>query len=86
MKRWYYNLDSTWPKTMLKNRSDRRDLDYLIVWLGENEMTIEFELYQGKTKDDLLKFVRRYREEVGKNEVLIQALKSAMKPPDWDLL
>ena len=86
MKRWYHNLDSTRPKTMLKNRSDRRDLDYLVSWLVENQMTIEFELYQGKTKDDLLKFVKRYREQVGEDEVLMQALKLATKPLDWDLL
>jgi len=86
MKRWYFNLDSTRPKTMLKNRPDRRDLDYLVSWLVDNQMTIEFELYQGKTKDDLLKFVRRYREQVGEDKVLMQALKLAMKPLDWDLL
>jgi len=86
MKRWHFNRDSTRPKTVLKNISDRRDLDYLVAWLVDNEMTIEFELYQGKTKDYLLNFVRSYREQVGRDEVLMQALKSAMKPLDWDLL
>ncbi|CAA7269885.1 unnamed protein product [Cyclocybe aegerita] len=86
MKRWYHNLESTRPKTLVKNSSDRRDLDYLVSWLADNKMTIEFELYEGKSKDELLKFVRIYREQVGENELLMEALKTAVKPLDWDLL
>ncbi|KAJ3503264.1 hypothetical protein NLJ89_g8509 [Agrocybe chaxingu] len=86
MKRWYHNLESTRPKTTAKNDSDRRDLDFLVWWLADNKMTIEFELYEGKPKNELLKFVRRYREQVGENEPLMDALKTAVKPLDWGLL
>ena len=85
MKRWYHNLESTRPATVRKNISDRRDLDFLVLWLANNGMTIEFELYEGKPKEELLKFVRKYREKVGENE-LMETLKIAMKPLDWDLL
>ncbi|KAF9443049.1 hypothetical protein P691DRAFT_713773 [Macrolepiota fuliginosa MF-IS2] len=86
MKRWYHNLESTRPKTVRKNDSDRRDLDFIVFWLADNQMTIEFELYEGKTKDELLKFVRTYREKAGEDEPLTEALKTVVKPVDWDLL
>jgi len=49
-------------------------------------MTIEFDLYVGKTKDQLLPYVRRYREDVSSDESLMEDLKNATKPADWDLL
>ncbi|KAF9057474.1 hypothetical protein BJ165DRAFT_1420637 [Panaeolus papilionaceus] len=86
MKRWYNSLESTRPKTVIKTNSDRRDLDYLTLWLQENNMTIELEEYQGKTKEDLLVFVRKYREVLSGNVELEEALKAVIKPMDWDLL
>lgn len=86
MKRWYQNRESTYPKTVVKNGSDKRDLDFLITWLAENQMTIEFEAYQGKTKVELLKYVRYYREKFNQNKDLMEDLKLAMKPDDWELM
>src|SRR6266498_2846889 len=86
MKRWYQNLESTRPKTVAKSLSDKRDLDYLVSWLTENNMTIEFEKYQGKTKDQLLEYVRAYVEVSKEEEELMGDLKAAMKSDDWKSL
>ncbi|KAF9442497.1 hypothetical protein P691DRAFT_789382 [Macrolepiota fuliginosa MF-IS2] len=43
-------------------------------------MTIEFEPYKGKAKDELLKFVRTYHERAGKDELLMEAPKTVAKP------
>jgi hypothetical protein len=86
MKRWYQNRESTYPKTLAKNGSDKRDLDFLVTWLAENNMTIEFEKYQGKNKEELLRYVRYYQEKYSEDESLMEDLKKAMKPLDWDLL
>ncbi|KAF8530440.1 hypothetical protein BU17DRAFT_36115, partial [Hysterangium stoloniferum] len=86
MKRWYHNLESTFPRTITKTISDRRDLDYLIEWLAKNSMTIEFNAYQGKTPDELMPYVRCYWDKIRDNEALVECLRKAMKTTDWDLL
>ena len=86
MKRWYHNGDSPYPKTVTKRLSDKRDLDYMVAWLAANNMTIEFEKYEGKSKTDLLPFVRYYRELVRTDKEKIEDLQKAMKPGDWALL
>ena len=85
MQRWYQNRESTRPKTVTKSHSDKNDLDYLVSWLAENDMTIEFEKYRGKTKDQLLEYVRAYLIST-KAQDLMQDLKAAMKPDDWESL
>ncbi|KAL4076327.1 hypothetical protein J3A83DRAFT_2178016 [Scleroderma citrinum] len=86
IKRWYHNRDSTYPKTVAKRISDKKDLNYMVIWLAVNNMTIEFEKYKGKSKTELLKFVRYYREQVKTDKVIIENLQKAMKPGDWALL
>lgn len=49
-------------------------------------MTIEFEEYQGKPKEDLLEYVRYFRETFIKDENLMADLEKAMKSNDWNLL
>jgi hypothetical protein len=86
MKRWYQNHDSTYPKTIAKRNSDKRDLYYMVTWLAHNKMTIEFDKYQGKSKAELLPFVQYYREQVKDDKDLLEDLQKAMKPEDWALL
>lgn len=86
MKRWYHNRESTRPKTVAKSHSDKRDLDYLVAWLAEKDMTIEFEKYEGKEKEELLKYVRCYLRMFSKDEILMADLVMAVKPDDWRLL
>ncbi len=86
IKRWYHNRDSTYPKTIAKQLSDKRDLDFIVAWLAVNNMTIEFEKYEGKSKEELLQFVRYYREQVEADKQTIDNLQKAMKPGDWALL
>jgi len=86
MKRWYQSdRESTRPKSVAKCFSDKRDLDYLVSWLVENDMTIEFDKYQGKTKAELLEYVRAYKTSI-EDEELIGDLKAAMKSDDWESL
>ncbi|KAH8099763.1 hypothetical protein BXZ70DRAFT_216473 [Cristinia sonorae] len=86
MKRWAATKDSDRPKTVTKTRSDKRDLDYLVFWLVQHEMTIEFELYLGKRKEELLAYVRTYRDCIPEGSELLEALQTAVKSDDWKLL
>ena len=87
MKRWYINAESTWPATILKNRSDTSDLAYLIQWMAERDLMIGFQLYRGKTRDGLLEYVCKYHKKISsKDEDLEKALKKVMKPKDWNSL
>ncbi|KAF8530432.1 hypothetical protein BU17DRAFT_35854, partial [Hysterangium stoloniferum] len=86
MKRWYHNLESTFPRTMMKTKLDKQDLDYLINWLAKNEMTVELEAYQGKTPDELMPYVRCYWDTIRDDEALVECLRKAMKTKDWNLL
>ncbi|KAJ7222314.1 hypothetical protein GGX14DRAFT_352512, partial [Mycena pura] len=70
MKRWSQNCNSTHPRTMMKNASDARDLRWLVLWLATNDMTIDFEGYAGKTKEELLQFVRLYRAKFEDDKAL----------------
>lgn len=86
LKRWSHNYESTRPKTVLKNKSDQKDISYLLNWLANKEMTIAFEDYKGKTKDELLVYVRNYRDKFRDDVELIEVLKSVMKPDEWKAL
>ncbi|CCM00051.1 uncharacterized protein FIBRA_02077 [Fibroporia radiculosa] len=86
MKRWSHNCDSMRPKTVQKNASDKADIDFLVRWLAEYGMMIEFELYEGKSKDQLLDFVRQFRNRFAEDEELMADLKKTLNPHDWELL
>ena len=86
MKRWLTTCESTRPKTLAKNRSDARDLRWLVDWLVGNEMTIDFDNYEGKSKGELMGYVRIYREKFREDEDFMVLLKKAIKPEDWNLL
>jgi hypothetical protein len=88
VKRWYRSLESEsdYPKTVRKVASDRVDLDYLVYWLAEKGMTIEFEKYEGKSKEQLHVFVKAFKEACVGNEDLMDALQRAMKVEDWNAI
>jgi len=86
MKRWLTTCESTRPKTLAKHRSDARDLRWLVDWLAGNEMTIDFDNYEGKSKGELMGYVRIYRENFREDEDFMLLLKAAIKPEDWNLL
>ena len=86
LKRWSQNYESTRPKTVLKNKSDQKDISYLLNWLANKEMKIAFEDYKGKTKDELLVYVRNYRDKFRDDVELIEVLKSVMEPDEWKSL
>lgn len=86
MKRWWTTHESTRPKTITKNRSDKNDLDFLIFWLSSNKMKIDFDLYKGKEKPELLKTVRAYRDKFRDNVELMKALQEVLHEEDWDAI
>ena len=49
-------------------------------------MTIAFEDYEGKTKDELLVYVRNYRVKFQDDVELMKVLESVMKPDEWEAL
>ncbi|KAF8901180.1 hypothetical protein CPB84DRAFT_1747185 [Gymnopilus junonius] len=84
-KRWSMNCNSTRPKTVRKNRTDRQDIDYLLLWLADKELKIEFDLYDGKPKNELLKMVSMYHFKLldeDDNE-LLKTLEDVIYPGDW---
>lgn len=86
MKRWFIYRTSTRPQTLAKCQSDVADLHWLVDWLAKNDMTIEFDQYQGKSKEELMVYMRAYREAFSGDADLMQPLMKAMKPSDWDSL
>ncbi|TDL22819.1 hypothetical protein BD410DRAFT_199766 [Rickenella mellea] len=86
MKRWCLNYESDRPKTVFKNKSDQDDLNFLIHWLEEHQMMIDFDHYQGKTKQELLVHVRQYRNRLRENTELMESLANVLTPDDWKLL
>jgi hypothetical protein len=86
MKRWFHNHESTRPKTLSKNLSDKNDLDFLIFWLSDNDKKIDFKHYQGKAKPELLTFVRAYRNKFKDNAGLMEVLQSILDEEDWNAL
>lgn len=84
LKRWAMNCDSTRPKTVQKSDSDKFDLDFMIFWLHDKELLIDFDSYIGKTKPALLSYVGKYREHYGADELLMEALRSILQVEDWD--
>jgi len=55
--------------------------------MAERDLTIGFQLYRGKTRDDLLEYVRKFHEKISSQDKgLWKALKKAMKPEDWNSL
>jgi hypothetical protein len=86
MKRWYHQRESTRPKTVSKNRSDKEDLDFLIFWLAENDQKIDFDLYKGKEKPELLNFVRTFHDKFSNEKVLMEALRDVLDEEDWEAI
>ena len=80
------SLDSTRPKTVAKNAADAEDIRYMIRWLAENDLKIEFDQYAGKTRDELVPFVREFRNKFADDECLMAALRVALAGGDWDFL
>ena len=85
LKRWATTVESTRPKTKEKNAADAADIEWMIIWLAGNNLKIRFEEYAGKTKEDLLPLIRKYRDKFKNKENLMVALKVVLGD-DWDLL
>ncbi|KAJ7063672.1 hypothetical protein C8F01DRAFT_984949, partial [Mycena amicta] len=86
MNRWAQNCDSTRPQTVKKNLSDAQDLRWLVHWLADREMTINFDGYAGKPKEELLRFVRLFRAKFAEDAHFCDTLSRVLTPNDWDLL
>ncbi|EAU87126.2 hypothetical protein CC1G_05815 [Coprinopsis cinerea okayama7 len=80
------NVDSTRPKTIRKREVDQEDLAFLVHWLASHEMKIDFELYRGKEKGELLNVVRAYYDHHREDLELMDALQHILHEEDWDAI
>lgn len=69
---------------MAKTKTDRSDIEFMINWLSSENLQIEFDEYQGKSKPDLLAMVKQFHDKYEDNTVLMQMLRSIMHTEDWD--
>ncbi|KZT11951.1 uncharacterized protein LAESUDRAFT_746734 [Laetiporus sulphureus 93-53] len=79
LKRWSMNCDSTGPKTKVKCVSDEQDLAFMIGWLLDHNLYIDFHNYRGKDKPQLLQYVRKYRDKVAEDEELVADLRGVVR-------
>ena len=79
------DVESTRPKTKQKNTADAADMEWMITWLANNDLRIRFEEYAGKTKEELLPLLRKYRDKFAAKETLMAKLKAVLGD-DWELL
>ncbi|KAI0315293.1 hypothetical protein OF83DRAFT_1034585, partial [Amylostereum chailletii] len=87
LKRWSTQRTSTWPKALRKNLTDRQDIKYLIQWLAEHDLKIEFDSYIGKSKHDLLRMVGLFHDRLLEHEgPLMETLRLVMYPDDWEAM
>ncbi|ETW77638.1 hypothetical protein HETIRDRAFT_326943, partial [Heterobasidion irregulare TC 32-1] len=84
LNRWTKTYTSTRPMTIQKNSSDRNDITFLIRWLAENDLRIQFDQYQGKPKIDLLRMVRIFHGKHEEAVELMEKLRRILSPSDWD--
>jgi hypothetical protein len=73
---------------VLKHRSDEGDIDYMVHWLAQNRLTIQFREYKGKVQEDLMQYFRTYLAEKVKNasrKGVEERLRSAVERGDWEV-
>ncbi|KAI0264174.1 hypothetical protein BC834DRAFT_884115 [Gloeopeniophorella convolvens] len=60
LKRWCSIYTSTWVRFQTKAASDYADIEYMFRWMHERGLTIKFEEYHGRPKENLMLLVRTY--------------------------
>ncbi|KAH9846222.1 hypothetical protein C2E23DRAFT_872468 [Lenzites betulinus] len=83
LKRWSLGYTSTRPQTLRKVASDRSDIQYLVKWLVDQQLQLDFGGYHGKNKPELLVMLRKYRDKYSDDTEHMELLRSIM-PDDWD--
>lgn len=83
MKRWAANCDSTRPQTMEKSRSDEHDLRYMVFYMVENGFRIVFEEYEGKTKEQIAAWIKKYYDHNAQDSHLVEHLRMIVGDEDW---
>ncbi|KAJ7742892.1 hypothetical protein B0H16DRAFT_1323163 [Mycena metata] len=93
MKRWvhYATRPNTRPQSTSKRKSDEEDLSFLVYWMVEHQMTIDFERYAGKPKEELLSYLGVYLREFKRDVEFCNTVRSIVKEEDvndeaWALL
>lgn len=78
--RWAQTFTSTRPKTKLKSKSDEEDLDFLISWLVDRNLTISFDTYRGMFRSSISTLTRtRLSAEKRPREKLLRDVRTL-----WD--
>lgn len=88
LKRWSTTRSSTRPKTIFKARTDKRDIIFMIAYLSDRNLKIEFEDYKGVEKEVLLRMVAtlKRRMEREEEEDGVRRLKRVMYGGDWEVV
>jgi hypothetical protein len=60
-------------------------MEFLVIWLAEQEWKIELNKYEGKLRGDLLPMVRQLHQALvdDDNAELLAMLEAVMYPVDW---
>ncbi|KAL4254133.1 hypothetical protein AB1N83_012912 [Pleurotus pulmonarius] len=87
LKRWTTIFTSTHPKSRKKAASDFSDIAFLVQWLIQQELFIDFDQYQlseGKERSVLLNYVRMYWDHLleGENVEQVTLLVSILRNDD----
>ncbi|KAG9224473.1 hypothetical protein CCMSSC00406_0007666 [Pleurotus cornucopiae] len=87
LKRWTNIFASSRPKSRKKAASDLVDITFLVQWLIQEELRIDFDLYQlseGKERSVLLDYVRMYWDHLleGENAEQVTLLVSILRDND----
>ncbi|KZT10200.1 uncharacterized protein LAESUDRAFT_694863 [Laetiporus sulphureus 93-53] len=86
LKRWCMICDSTRPRTKLKYTNDERDLRFMVRWLLDHNLYIDFDNYRGKDKPELLQCVRKYRDRFVGDEQLVAGLRGVVRGDEWEAM
>ena len=68
---------------MQKNEADSTDIKFIILWLADRNIQIDFNNYLGHSKDGLISLVQKFRNKFSSDEALMAAFKVALGE-DWD--
>ncbi|KIY51100.1 hypothetical protein FISHEDRAFT_13958, partial [Fistulina hepatica ATCC 64428] len=60
LKRWCRIYYSSRPKSQMKAASDNQDIRFIIYWMADKQITIDFDKYQGRPRAELVDLVRTY--------------------------
>jgi hypothetical protein len=59
------------------------DVSFLIYWLASQEWKISPGGYRGASREDILRYLRCYKEVLAEDAMLMETLRGIMNAKDW---